>query len=137
MALLFFSFPFSSFRFSFIDNPIVQACTRPHCCTHALINWVANSLVSHLALNMPALGLLITLYISALFPKQSITFSICFCYIKIWLLNSSLLLSSLFLASRSLPLYFLTIVLGFCSYYCILFTILLTILVFFLGILIL
>ena len=26
-ALLFFPFPLSSFRFSFIDNPIVQACT--------------------------------------------------------------------------------------------------------------
>ena len=33
-----FSFPFSSFVSSLIDNPIVQACLYPSCCAHASID---------------------------------------------------------------------------------------------------
>jgi len=41
-ALPFLSFPFFSFKSSFIDNPIVQACMHPSCCAHTSIDWVAN-----------------------------------------------------------------------------------------------
>jgi len=78
----------------------------------------SSSSVSYLALGIPTFSLLVTLYIGVFFPKQSSILSSidCFCYTKIYLLNSSILSYSCRLSNRSLTSsYFLTNILTFRS----------------------